>query len=302
MEWLLCLSCSGLISDFVYAISNDISYHFGIALGLPRRICIIGGLLTINEALLVRYIIKVCLKRIPIIDDDLLSLVLKIINVVMSVLFALVQAHLTPYQLNPYRLWVKRKDQVEQEIQFPIGLILVAFNLLETLIIGIHLCMQKCVKKSNNNNAIIQINLKPINQPNLNPIVINNQAYNLDIFDFTAYFTFVTFFTVFSLPFPVHFIKQCIPILTQLVNKPDDYVLNLILSLREFSQTVLVSFMFPLILILCSSELTSSFGKTFQSLLPRFATMVPKMAKNDLNVKSVKSTDNSQVISISVIS
>ena len=297
MEWLLCLSCSGLITDLIYAISSDISYHFGIALGLPRRICIIGGLLTINEALLVRYIIKVCLKRIPVIDDDLLCLVLKTINVVMSTLFALVQAHLTPYQLNPYRLWMIHKDQGDEEIQFPIALILVAFNFLETLIIGIHLSVQKCVKKSNDNNPVIQINLKPIDQTNLNPIVINNQGYNLDILDFSAYFTFVTFFTAFSLPFPVHFIKQLIPTLTQMAKKPDNYVLYLILGLRELSQTILVSFVFPLILIICSSELTSFFGKTFQSLLSRCPTIiVAKMTKN------VKATDDSQEISINVIS
>ena len=296
MEWLFCLSCSGLMTDFVYAISSDISDHFGIVLGLARKICIIGVLLTMNEAVLVRYIINVCLKRIPVIDDELLCMELKTINVVMSILFALVQAHLTPYQLNPYRLWMNHEDQVEQEIQFPIGFILVAFNILETLIIGVHLSMRKCVKKSNDNNPIIQINLKPIDQTNLNPIVINNQAYNLDIFDFSGYFTFVTFSIAFSFPVPVPFIKKLIPTLAKLVRKPDNYVLYLILSLRELSQTILLSFAFPLILILCSSELTPFFNKTFQSLL---SAMVTKITKNDLNVKATK---NSKEISINVIS
>ena len=243
------------LADIAIAISstiatNGLNYHFAFFLWFMRIYGILGILLCCNEVLLVRYITKVILKNSFIMNDALLSIWIKLCNLVVAFVLTLMQTQSKLFQRSVWHL-VFPNEYSNQGLRIRIVFTLGLFCLSLAFLNFLHVCIGKLKKKT----AIVPI--QEVAAPSINPInlVINNQAYNMDLFDSFAIAAFVIAATVCYSPLFIINFWDLIPTISNHVDMPLDEFLVLFSKLRDLVHAIMGGFVLPLIIMLCSSEL-----------------------------------------------
>ena len=139
-----------------------------------------------------------------------------------------------------------------------------------TFIIFIHACIDKY--KERKYTPVIQINILPnpqqLDEESNHPrLVLNNQAYNDDLLTISGFLILVC--TISSILIPYAFVKQFAIVQNHLAyyfNINFHLFETLLMHTRTLMYAILIGFVFPLTLILSSSELRSFFLKFLQSL------------------------------------
>ena len=128
-------------------------------------------------------------------------------------------------------------------IVFTLGLFCLSLAFLNF----VHVCIGKLKKKT----AIV-----PIQEvaPSINPI-INNQAYNMDLFDSFAIAAYVIAATACYSPLFIINFWDLIPTISNHFDMPLDEFLVIFSKLRDLVHAIMAGFVLPLIIMLCSSEL-----------------------------------------------
>ena len=215
---------------------------------------LLGILLCANEVLLVRFIVKVTFKNSFIMNDALLSIWIKICNIVAAFLLTLWQTQSEAFQRSVLHLVFPNEYRHNGGLRIKTVVILCLFCLCLALLNFVHVCICKLKKATVivPTVAIVPTQEVPINQMNL---VINNQAYNKDLFDsFGIAAWYIIAATFCYLPIGIVNFFDLIPTISNHFDMSLDAFLFLFSKLRDLLHAIM-TLVLPLIAILCSSEL-----------------------------------------------
>ena len=251
-EWVLLKNLAETIATICRLIvSSGLNYKVAFTLWFCRSFGLSGALICLNEALLLRYITKVVLKRIIIMNDALIGIWIQLSNIFIAIVLTSIQTQGLGFRKNLQHL--TNEQLPEEGLKIASHTSLFILHLILAMVIVLHVCVNKF--KARNTTPVIQINIpNPANnQPS---IAINNQPYNNDLFDFSSYLFLALFNAFVFIPFFV--ILFSIDLQTVLAEYFEVSVKDFfsIFSLtRNFIHAFILGFLSPLILMILSSEL-----------------------------------------------
>ena len=225
--------------------TNGLNYHFAFFLWFMRLYGLLGTLLSFNEVLLVRYIVKVILRNSFLLNDALLSIWIKLCNLVVALVLTLTQTKSELFQRSVLHL-VFPNEYSNEGLRIRIVVTLCLFCLGLAFLNFAHVCIVKLKKKT----VIV-----PIQEvPNL---AINNQAYNKDLFDSFSIAVYIIAATICNIPIAIINTNayDLIPTMSNYFDISLGELLVLFSKLKGLVHAILTGFLLPLIVMLCSSEL-----------------------------------------------
>ena len=179
-------------------------------------------------------------------NDALLSIWIKLCNLVVAFLLTLWQTQSELFQRSVLHL-VFPKEYSNGGLRIRTVVTLCLFCLCLALLNFVHVCICKLKKAT----AIV-----PTQEVPFNPVilVINNQAYNKDLFDSSAITAYIIAATFCYLPIGIINFFDLIPTISNHFDISLDEFLVLFSKLRDLLHAIMC-FGLPLIVVLCSSEL-----------------------------------------------
>ena len=253
-EWLILKDVIEVIVATTGLLANGLNHHVAFVLWFLRTCGLFGFLICLTEALVLRYVTKVILKRIIDMNDALVGTWIKLSNLMVVLVLTTVHTLSTSFGRNVHFLTLPIEPFDDQGFydDLRIPSILCFLHLLLALIIFVHVGIDKF--KNRNSTPVIHIHIPNPQNQNQPPIVLNNQAYNQDLFAFSSYLTYLTV-TIFFLPFVIIRYSYRIDVLAKSFELTESDFFTLFALMKNFTFTVVLGFMFPLIITLSSSEL-----------------------------------------------
>ena len=98
LGWSIIKTLAEIIIGISSIITNGLNYQFAFCLWFIRLFGLIGVLLSLNEVLLVRFIVKGLLKKSVLMNDSLISTWIKISNLVVAFGYTLAQSKSNIFQ------------------------------------------------------------------------------------------------------------------------------------------------------------------------------------------------------------
>ena len=144
--------------------NDELNFYLAFIIWFTRSFGLIGLLICLNEALFIRYLTKIFLKRIIIMDDELIGTWIKLSNIVVALMLTVINSQFSVgFQRNLEQLAKgpnPNDDNLSEgsnrvNIRIPFWLCILHL----TLAIGIfiHVCIDKI--KQRNTTPVIHINL-----------------------------------------------------------------------------------------------------------------------------------------------
>ena len=250
------------VGEFLLAITtilfrnDERNFYLAYTFWFVRCFGLIGLMFCLNEALFLRYLTKIIYKRIIIMNDALIGTWIKLSNMVVTLLLAVIQSQGMVFQRNleQFTKVLNPNDYnfsggLNVYIPFWLGI----FHMILTIVIFLHVCTDKIKQK--NTTPVLHIHIPNPQAPVNNLFTINNQTYNQDLIDVSSYLilvlTAISIFISFSLVGTLD-LDSTLAIYFQVPF--NDFFTVFDLS-RRFSHALVLGFLIPLLLILLSSEL-----------------------------------------------
>ena len=252
-EWSLLKDAAEIIAAISrMLLTNGLNYYVAFPLWYLRALGLTGILLCINEVVLLRYVTKVILKRIITMNNALIGTWITLSNICVALILTCIQTQTRGFRKNLQRL----TNEILPKEGLAIGChpLLFIIHVILALVIVLHVCINKF--KNRNSTPVIQINIPNPQVPTINqPIALNNQTYNKDLFDFSTYFLVVLL--NLSLFVPAYFVmlhESLSLILADYFRISLKDVIFIYSLVRNFLHAIL-SFVSPLVLMVLSDEL-----------------------------------------------
>ena len=238
--------------------NDELNFYLVFIFWFTRCFGLIGLLICLNEALFIRYLTKIILKRIIIMDDELIGTWIKLSNIVVALLLTVMQSQGVTFQKNLQHFANPNDDDTHSgglNIHIPFWLCIL--HLILAIIVFLHVCIDKI--KQRYTTPVIHINILPNPQAPMNNLVtINNQTYNQDLIDFSSYLILflahATLFLLLPLVLSLDLYLALAHYFQVSVSAVSDFYTVWDL-LRRLSHTLAIGFVSPLLLMLLSSEL-----------------------------------------------
>ena len=235
--------------------NDELNFYLVFIFWFTRCFGLIGLLICLNEALFIRYLTKIILKRIIIMDDELIGTWIKLSNIVVASLLTVMQSQGVTFRKNLKHFANPNDDSLSGGLNIHIPFWLCNLHLILAVIVFLHVCIDKI--KQRYTTPVIHINIpNPQAQAPINNLVtINNQTYNQDLIDFSSYLILflahATLFLLLPLVLSLDFYLALAHYFQ--VSVSDFYTVWDLL--RRLSHTLAIGFVSPLLLMLLSSEL-----------------------------------------------
>lgn len=251
-EWLILKDFCDLLVAISGVLTSTRMYYVAFTIWFIRCFGLIGTLLCLNEALLIRYLIKVVLQKIIVMNDALIGTWIKLTNVVITLILSGIHSQSISFKSIVQHLTSGSVEMVPEGLNIKVVLILFIVNVILSIFMFLHVCIQKF--KNRNLTPVIHINI-PNPEANNQPIVINNQTYNNDLLNFFTYLTLVILLAITQIPTIITKQYNLFSTLANFFAISVNDCITIFNLTKNFIQTFALGFLNPLFLMLLSSEL-----------------------------------------------
>ena len=241
-----------LVTIFAILTTDSLNDSVAFAFWFIRCFGLIGLLLCLNEALILRYLIKIIYKRIIIMNDALLGTWIKLSNVLVSLTLVVLQSQSLGFQRNlkhfaSQKINEKTDSDGGWNLRFPLWLYI--SHLSFAFVIFLHAFIDKL--QNRNSTQVIHINLYPVNN------IINNQPYNQDLMNFSSYLICVLAMATLYIPLAlvVNLDELKLAALANYFQVSVSDFFTIFDLIRTMIHALGLGFFTPLLLMLSSSEL-----------------------------------------------
>ena len=256
-EWLLVKNVFEVIAGICRMLTpNGLNYHVAFTLWFFRSYGQTGALICLNEVVLIRYVTKVVLKRIIVMNDALIGTWIQLSNVFVGLVLTGIQTQALGFQNN--LLHLTNENLPKEGLVIGSHTFLFIMHIILLVIIGVHLCVNKF--KERNTTPVIEIHIPnpqaaSSNQANNQQIVINNQPYNSDLLDFSSYCFLVLISALVFFPSLLMHSNYVQTALAEYYEISVEECFGIFSLIRNFIQPLLFGLLLPMILMISSDEL-----------------------------------------------
>ena len=256
-------------------LPNGLNYNIALTLWFFRSFGTIGTLICLNEVLLIRYVTKVVLKRIIVMNDALIGTWIQLSNIFIALVLTCVQTQSLGFKRNLQHL--TSENIPEEGLPFASLTCLFILHLILAMVIVVHVCVNKF--KARNTTPVIEINIPnpqaPVPPTNHQHIVINNQPYNTDLFDFSTYFLLVLFCASVFIPTSlIIFNSNVQTVIAQYYQISVKDFFSIFTHVRNFLHALVLGLLSPLILMIQSDELRPFLFRSLSCACSNNAVMI----------------------------
>ena len=275
-EWILLKNMAEINAGICRMLLPDgLNYNIALTLWFFRSFGTIGTLICLNEVLLIRYVTKVVLKRIIVMNDALIGTWIQFSNVFIALVLTCVQTQSLGFKRNLQHL--TSENIPEEGLPFASLTCLFILHLILAMVIVVHVCVNKF--KARNTTPVIEINIPnpqaPVPPTNHQNIVINNQPYNTDLFDFSTYFLLVLFCASVFIPTSlIIFNSNAQTVIAHYFQISLKDFFNIFTLVRNFLHALVLGLLSPLILMIVSDELRPFLFKSLSCACSNNAVMI----------------------------
>ena len=249
--WALLKNIAESIANISRVLTNGLNYKVALTLWFLRALGLTGILVCLNEAVLLRYVTKIVLKRIIIMNDALVGTWITLSNFFIAIVLTIIQTQ--------NRGFLKNLGHLTNENLESMGSLIVAshttlgvLHVILAIVIVIHVSIDKF--KARHTTPVIQINI-PNPQAGHQPM-INNQPYNNDLFDFSTYFCIVLLNAICFFPFLIVLLSNNVStFLAESLEISAEDFFRIATLVRNFIHAFVLGFLSPLVLMSLSDEL-----------------------------------------------